>query len=749
MMTPLHTWAIAGAIGGAVLPLAIHLLTRPRGERRALPTFRFLTDGANLSLRRNKLRALLVLLARTAAIVLFALGFARFVERSGQPGGRTAAPRRVVILDCSLSMNAGRGGVSLFERARGVAQQKLQPGEISEGELILAAKKARPIFGKTSANLTALRDEVSKARVLPQQLDASAALEAAARTFAGFSEEDLKDCEVCIITDLQRSNWSKANFTPVPKSVPVRFLNVQDGELANAAILDAGIQGLPEAGAPFEAFADVANFGPAAEMELSLNFDGRSWVRKLKLDAQGSQRVTIELTGVSAGWRTGAFQLSFSSAYADALAEDNTFPICVHVRDVRRIALFTRERLTQKGGPAYYLERGLTASPEATVKVSRFAPSQLEGELDESVSSSDILVLANTGRLTDSEAASLGRALSSGQRVLWALQENLDADNIKALEAALGSALRLPVEFIPLKNNAGGGSVLTPIVSARGSERDGGGGRFLVSVNTDRKPFQVFGDSMARLSQTLKLTGGLGSTPRSEAAGRDDAVLAKFSDGSAALIVCNAGAGRLAIVNMPIGASGGNGPGLALHPIFVPLLQEICVDLLSADSAQNAPRVECGAPLNLPIPKPHGPLPPGKKEHTLQLVDAGGKVVSTDASKTEADADADGPRLKSDAAGNALLWPAAGNPGAYLVECDGAPVAGFTVIAPFKEESDLAALSADVIATRLAQDRTLSVVTANPGAEFDAGDKENFDIYFGLALGFLMLELLVLKVFKS
>ena len=71
------------------------------------------------------------------------------------------------------------------------------------------------------------------------------------------------------------------------------------------------------------------------------------------------------------------------------------------------------------------------------------------------------------------------------------------------------------------------------------------------------------------------------------------------------------------------------------------------------------------------------------------------------------------------------------------------------MVAPFKQESDLAALSDDVITTRLAHDRTLSVVAANPNLELDANDKESFDLYFGFALGFFVLELAVLKIFSS
>ena len=50
-MAYLHPWAIVVGVLAAGLPLAIHLLTRPRPIRLPLSTIRFVRDGKDLAIR--------------------------------------------------------------------------------------------------------------------------------------------------------------------------------------------------------------------------------------------------------------------------------------------------------------------------------------------------------------------------------------------------------------------------------------------------------------------------------------------------------------------------------------------------------------------------------------------------------------------------------------------------------------------------------------------------------------------------
>src|SRR5205823_2281478 len=115
----------------------------------------------------------------------------------------------------------------------------------------------------------------------------------------------------------------------------------------------------------------------------------------------------------------------------DALPDDDKFPICINVRGGRQIALVTTERDGELGGPAFFLERGLSASPDSSVKVTRYQPGRLEGELDDALLRSDLLAIVNCGRLADTQTAAIGKLVSSGVPVLYVTQFNADADNLK------------------------------------------------------------------------------------------------------------------------------------------------------------------------------------------------------------------------------------------------------------------------------------------------------------------------------
>ncbi|MGI9456645.1 MAG: BatA domain-containing protein, partial [Aeoliella sp.] len=76
-MTFLHPWALVVAGLAATLPVAIHLLTRPRPVRLPLSTLRFVREAIQQRRARHRLRDWLILALRTAAILLVGLAIAR------------------------------------------------------------------------------------------------------------------------------------------------------------------------------------------------------------------------------------------------------------------------------------------------------------------------------------------------------------------------------------------------------------------------------------------------------------------------------------------------------------------------------------------------------------------------------------------------------------------------------------------------------------------------------------------------
>src|SRR5262249_45573897 len=158
----------------------------PRPPGLQLSTIRFVREAVRQRRARHRLRNFVILALRTLAILLLAAAVARPLSTKrplvnpDDPG----ASARVVILDVSQSMAAGSRGVQLFERARPAAAGFLGDNPDVRAGLIFAGAVARPAFDRLSANTAALREDLSRAAVRPERLNAQAAVNRAAELLA-------------------------------------------------------------------------------------------------------------------------------------------------------------------------------------------------------------------------------------------------------------------------------------------------------------------------------------------------------------------------------------------------------------------------------------------------------------------------------------------------------------------------------------------------------------------------------------
>src|SRR5262245_15624656 len=110
-MSVLHMWALGLGVAAATLPVIIHRLTRPKPITLPTSTLRFIQGAVRERRASHRLRDLVVLALRTAAVALLALAFARpFLGESDASTGAESATR-VVLLDVSQSLAAGERGI--------------------------------------------------------------------------------------------------------------------------------------------------------------------------------------------------------------------------------------------------------------------------------------------------------------------------------------------------------------------------------------------------------------------------------------------------------------------------------------------------------------------------------------------------------------------------------------------------------------------------------------------------------------
>ncbi len=198
------SFAIAGLVC-ATGPVLIHLLNRRRFRIVEWAAMDFLREALQRQKRKLRLRDLLLLLMRTAAVLLFGLALARPYFRSNHSRVEASSPRHLILLfDNSLSMGYRHLDTTRLDQAKRQARQLVE--SLPDGSQITILEtcphrhsRHGPVRGKSDAlellQLVQLVDGVSKIE------DVVATAHAAIATAAPLADQ------IVYFTDLQRSNW--------------------------------------------------------------------------------------------------------------------------------------------------------------------------------------------------------------------------------------------------------------------------------------------------------------------------------------------------------------------------------------------------------------------------------------------------------------------------------------------------------------------------------------------------------------
>src|SRR5688572_27579302 len=113
-------------LGGAAVPLALHLLSRARYQRVDWGAMIFLQQDASNELRSARVKRWTLLGLRMAAVALLAVALAGpVVESRARPDPATSRTVAAIVIDCSASMSYDEGGRSRMDLARGAVLQIL------------------------------------------------------------------------------------------------------------------------------------------------------------------------------------------------------------------------------------------------------------------------------------------------------------------------------------------------------------------------------------------------------------------------------------------------------------------------------------------------------------------------------------------------------------------------------------------------------------------------------------------------
>lgn len=535
-MAFLNPFFLLGALA-ATIPILVHLVRRTRAQKVVYPSLMFLRKIEQKTVRRRKLRNLLLLLLRCLALLLLALAFSRPYFTSQHTAASTSRSSSVILVDSSASMRYA----DHFERARRAAHNVINNAATDEQIALVS-------FSQSYDILQPLKNNHAEANTLidgmKPTLGASDYLQAVQAADAILKEIRRGDRKVYLITDFQTSGWNRAaaqvKLDPAVKLIPV---DVSDAKVSNLAITDVRADAVVYTQKyANKLIATVNNFGDEI-VDTTVDFKLNDLVverREVSLDGGSSK--TVEFTGfnVPEGSNRASVEVS-----GDNFTFDNRNAFVI--RRENQIRILAIETASRGRSESLFLQQALLAGEnnryELTLKT---AGSASPGELADYRA----IIINDVGTLSEAFGAALKTYVERGGGLIIACGKHTEPGDFNRLFADLSPAQ------------------LSDTAQSRGSYA------LMSQIKTDHPVFAPFAKG-GRLAST-RVYSYHKSSPKETAE-----VLASLDDGSPVLIEGLAGRGKVLMLTTTLDTAWND---LPLTPMFLPLVRQMLDHLSGSES---------------------------------------------------------------------------------------------------------------------------------------------------------------------
>ena len=537
-------------LAALAIPVIIHMIHRERKEVVEFPSLMFVRKIPFHSFRRQRIRHWFLLLLRCAALLLLVAAFARPFFQSATLAAVTSGAREVVImLDRSYSMAYG----DRWDRARTAATNVIAGLAADDRATVIffdSGAQAGPRSTSDRASLTGL---VADAEISAGTTRYGPALKLAEGIF---DASGLPQLEAVLISDFQRSGVESATGVRFPEGTVLTPVPVTDGGEANVSVAGVLFQREHFSGRERAVVAArITNRGGDAveNLDVALDIEGRE-VESLTTNLPPNGSATVEFAPVTLGEAsmTGAVR-----AEGDALPTDDVFYFNVSPGQVVTVLVVGHDRASSDA--ALYLTRalGVGSSPAfdvSTTTASSFDASDLAGR--------EVVVLNDSSPPAGQAGQALSRFVEDGGGLL----------------IVLGERSAWPQ----------GGPDLLPGVISPPADRPGRGGS-LGFIDYSHPVFELFSSPRSGDMTTARFFRYRPVEP-----GESAAVLARYDDGSAALVERRVGDGKVLLWASTLDSFWND---LALKPVYLPFIHRVTQYL--ADYTPPTPWFTTGQVLNL------------------------------------------------------------------------------------------------------------------------------------------------------
>ena len=522
-LTPLFLVALAGL----AIPIILHLIQRERKQVVQFPSLMFLRRIPYQSVRRRRIRHWLLLMMRLAALALVVLAFARPFFRGADPAANAAGGARevVVLIDRSYSMGYGDRWSRALAAARGAVDG------------LAAGDRASIVFFGAGTDV-ALRSTSDKGRLQAAvgsvQLSSGATHFGPALKLAGsiLSESSLPRREVVLVSDFQRGGWRGADGVRLPDGAVLTPIAIADSETANVAVTPVALERSTFSDQErVTVTAGVANHArKAQDVDVTLEINGRAiQTQRVKVEPDASTSATF--TPVTLG---GSEVRATVRLADDAMTRDNTFNFMVAAgRPVRTL-------LVERGGrrdASLYLSRALAVGDSPKFDTAARDADSLSAEDLQTAG----IVVVNDVQVSSTLAERLAKYVEKGG----------------GLMIVAGQRGTWPQER----------AATVPALAGEAVDRTRGEAARLVGLEYGHTIFEPFRAPRSGDFSSARFYGFRMLTPQQGAS-----VLARFDDGSPALMERRVGNGRVLLWASSLDMDWND---LAVKPVFLPFVHQL------------------------------------------------------------------------------------------------------------------------------------------------------------------------------
>ena len=521
LLTPLFLVALAGI----AVPVILHMIQREKKNVVEFPSLMFLRRIPYQSVRRRHIRNWPLLLLRLAALALIVAAFARpFLRTASIAAAAGGAKEAVILVDRSYSMGYG----DRWARAVALARDRVNQ--------LAASDRASIVFFDTGAEV-ALRSASDKGRlasaVSAGKVSAAATKYGPALKLAGsiLSESALTDREVMLISDFQRGGWLGAEGVRLPDGAALVAASVAADQVSNVSVVPAVLlRSMFNEQERITVTSGAINRGSSpAVVELTLEVDGRAiQKRTMSLEAGGSASASFDPFTPASRFTRGTVRIA-----DDRLPRDNAYHFVVSPRDRVKVVIAGGARES-----SLYIARALALGETPAFDV-------VQQGVDADPTGASVVIL-NDLPVSPAAADRLARFVENGGGLFFALGARASWPGTPdILPAQLGQ----------------------PVDRTRGTA-----GR-LGAVEYGHPIFESFraprsGDFSSARVYTYRTV-----TPHANAQ-----VLARFDDGSPALVERRTGRGKVILWTTALDVGWND---LALKPVFLPFIHRVAANLAS------------------------------------------------------------------------------------------------------------------------------------------------------------------------